>query len=96
MEKTVSLKEEHEEAKVPLGDAKSPVAEVRPAAPQRVAVEERMVSFNLGDLEEAAEQEQLPSLDMKETSLDSGEWWRGGVELLGWAGWGVGVPSAQC
>lgn len=75
MEKNISPKEDHEEPKVPLGDAKSPVADVGLAAPHRAAVEERTVSFNLGDLEEAPEQERLPSLDLKETSIDSGEWW---------------------
>ncbi|XP_061207789.1 sodium-dependent phosphate transporter 1 [Neopsephotus bourkii] len=72
MEKNISPKEEQEEPKVPLGDAKSPVADAGPAAPQRTPVEDRTVSFNLGDLEEAPEQEQLPSLDLKETSIDSG------------------------
>ncbi|XP_053905614.1 sodium-dependent phosphate transporter 1 isoform X2 [Cuculus canorus] len=72
MEKNVGPKEDHEEPKVALGDAKSPVADVRLAAPQRAAAEERMVSFNVGDLEEAPEQERLPSLDLKETSIDSG------------------------
>ncbi|KAM6389805.1 sodium-dependent phosphate transporter 1-like [Rhynochetos jubatus] len=71
MEKNISLKEEHEEPKAPLGDAKNPLA-VGSALPHRAAVEERMVSFNLGDLEEAPEQERLPSLDLKETSIDSG------------------------
>ncbi|KAM6113401.1 LOW QUALITY PROTEIN: sodium-dependent phosphate transporter 1 [Phoenicopterus ruber ruber] len=46
--------------------------DVGPAVPHRAAVEERTVSFNLGDLEEAPEQERLPSLDLKETSIDSG------------------------
>ncbi|XP_054030786.1 sodium-dependent phosphate transporter 1 [Dryobates pubescens] len=72
MEKNIGLKEDHEEPKVPLGDAKSPAAEVGSAVPQRAAVEDRTVSFNLGDLEEAQEQERLPSLDLKETSIDSG------------------------
>ena len=76
MEKNLSPKEDHEEPKVPLGDAKNPVADVGSAAPHRAAVEERTVSFNLGDLEEAPEQERLPSLDLNETSIDSGErWW---------------------
>lgn len=75
MEKNISPKEEQEEPKVPLGDAKSPVADAGLAAPQRTPVEERTVSFNLGDLEEAPEQEQLPSVDLKETSIDSGECW---------------------
>ncbi|NWH26886.1 S20A1 protein, partial [Grus americana] len=81
MEKNISPKEDHEEPKAPLGDAKSPVADVGSAAPHRAAVEERTVSFNLGDLEEAPEQERLPSLDLKETSIDSGERW--GV-VRGW------------
>lgn len=73
MEKNVGPKEEQEEAKVPLGDAKSPAADAGSAIPPRPAVEERMVSFNLGELEEAPEQERLPSLDLKETSIDSGK-----------------------
>ncbi|NXO03872.1 S20A1 protein, partial [Rhinopomastus cyanomelas] len=73
MEKSVSPREDHEEPKVPLGDTASPpVTDVGPAAPHRAAVEERTVSFNLGDLEEAPEQERLPSIDLKETSIDSG------------------------
>lgn len=76
MEKSSSLKEEHEEPKVPLGDApsgdaKSPSAEAGSAVPQRVAMEERTVSFNLGDAEEAPER--LPSSDLKETNVDGGE-----------------------
>ncbi|KGL78039.1 Sodium-dependent phosphate transporter 1, partial [Tinamus guttatus] len=78
MEKNSSLKEDHEEPKVPLGssvgDAKSPVADT---VPPQAAVEERTVSFNLGDLEEAPERERLPSLDLKETNIDSG----GAVQL---------------
>ncbi|KFV20531.1 Sodium-dependent phosphate transporter 1, partial [Tauraco erythrolophus] len=72
MEKNISPKEDHEEPKVPPGDAKSPTADAGPAVPHRAAVEERTVSFNLGDLEEAPEQERTPSLDLKETSIDSG------------------------
>ncbi|NXD94743.1 S20A1 protein, partial [Chaetorhynchus papuensis] len=72
MEKNVGPKEEQEEAKMPLGDAKSPAADAGSAIAPRAAVEERMVSFNLGELEEAPEQERLPSLDLKETSIDSG------------------------
>ncbi|NXX85501.1 S20A1 protein, partial [Urocolius indicus] len=72
MEKNISPKEDHEEPKVPLGDAKSPVTVVGLAEPHQAAVEERTVSFNLGDLEEAPEQERLPSLDLKETGIDSG------------------------
>lgn len=73
MEKSGGLKEEHEEPKVPpgdapAGDAKSPSAEAGPAGPQRA--EERAVSFNLGDAEEAPEQ--LPSVDLKETNVDGG------------------------
>ncbi|NXG13579.1 S20A1 protein, partial [Grallaria varia] len=72
MEKNVGSKEEQEEAKVPLGDAKGPSGGAEgPAVPARAAVEERTVSFNLGDLEETPEQERLPSLDLKETSIDS-------------------------
>ncbi|NWQ84507.1 S20A1 protein, partial [Columbina picui] len=73
MEKNVSPKEEHEEPKGALGDAKSAAGAVGSAVPQqRAAVEERTVSFNLGDLEETPEQERGPSLDLKETSIDSG------------------------
>ncbi|NWX93669.1 S20A1 protein, partial [Nothoprocta ornata] len=72
MEKSSSLKEDPEEPKAPVGDAKSPVADVVLAAPPRAAVEDRTVSFNLGDLEEAPERERLPSLDLKETNVDSG------------------------
>uniref|UniRef100_A0A8C3CHB1 Phosphate transporter n=1 Tax=Cairina moschata TaxID=8855 RepID=A0A8C3CHB1_CAIMO len=75
MEKNSSLKEDHEEPKAPLGDgpgnAKSPIAEVVSPVPHRVAVEERTVSFNLGDLEEVPERERLPSVDLKETNIDS-------------------------
>lgn len=73
MEKNVCPKEEQEEAKMPLEDAKGPAADAGSAVPPRAAGEERMVSFNLGELEEAPEQERLPSLDLKETSIDSGE-----------------------
>lgn len=83
MEKNISPKEDHEEPKVPLGDAKSPIADVGSAVPHRAAVEERTVSFNMGDLEEAPEQERLPSLDLKETTIDSGEWWEGDTGVLG-------------
>lgn len=58
---------------MPLGDAKGPAGDAGSATPPRAVVEERMVSFNLGELEEASEQERLPSLDLKETSIDSGE-----------------------
>ncbi|XP_045436938.1 sodium-dependent phosphate transporter 1 isoform X3 [Pipistrellus kuhlii] len=74
MEKKNSLKEDHEEAKLSLGDIeiRSPISEVGPATvPLRAVVEERTVSFKLGDLEEVPEREQLPSVDLKEeTSLD--------------------------
>lgn len=72
MEKNVCPKEEQEEAKMPLSDAKGPAADAGSAIPLQAVVEERMVSFNLGELEEAPEQERLPSLDLKE-SIDSGE-----------------------
>ena len=46
--------------------------------PHRAVVEERTVSFKLGDLEEAPERERLPSVDLKEeTSIDgsmNGAW----------------------
>lgn len=73
MEKNVCPKEEQEEAKMPLGDAKGPAADAGSAIPPQAVLEERVVSFNLGELEEALEQERLPSLDLKETSIDSGE-----------------------
>ncbi|XP_037663587.1 sodium-dependent phosphate transporter 1 [Choloepus didactylus] len=74
MEKKRSLKEDHEEAKLSLGDVESrnPASEAGPVAgPLRAAVEERTVSFRLGDLEEAPERERLPSMGLKEeTSID--------------------------
>ncbi|RMB91527.1 hypothetical protein DUI87_32106 [Hirundo rustica rustica] len=73
MEKNVCPKEEQEEAKMPLGDAKGPAADAGSAIPPQAVLEERMVSFNLGELDDALEQqERLPSLDLKETSIDSG------------------------
>lgn len=81
MEKKNSLKEDHEETKLSLSDieTRNPVSEVGSATvPLRAVVEERTVSFKLGDLEEAPERERLPSVDLKEeTSIDStmnGEW----------------------
>ncbi|NXT28236.1 S20A1 protein, partial [Syrrhaptes paradoxus] len=62
MEKNLSPKDDPEEPKVPLGDAKSPVAAAGPV-PQ-----ERTVSFNLGEPEEPLER-----LDLKESGVDSGE-----------------------
>uniref|UniRef100_A0A8C6XAM6 Phosphate transporter n=1 Tax=Naja naja TaxID=35670 RepID=A0A8C6XAM6_NAJNA len=41
-------------------------------APHRAALEERAVSFNLGDLEEMPEGEKLHKVEMKETIIDSG------------------------
>ncbi|OXB53699.1 hypothetical protein ASZ78_003272 [Callipepla squamata] len=75
MEKNSSLKEEHEEPKVPLGhapagDAKTSTTESGSAVLQRAAMEERTVSFNLGDMEEAPER--LPGIDLKETNVDGG------------------------
>lgn len=74
MEKKNNLKEDHEEAKLSLGDieVRSPISEVGPTTgPLRAVVEERTVSFKLGDVEEAPERERLPSVDLKEeTSLD--------------------------
>ena len=103
MEKKNSLKEEHEEAKLSLGDVetRSPGSETGPATlPLRAVVEERTVSFKLGDLEEAPERERLPSVDLKEeTSLDgatNGEWnFLGGeiVSLFCWCGGSLG-PGA--
>ncbi|NXR59459.1 S20A1 protein, partial [Rhadina sibilatrix] len=72
MEKNVCPKEEQEEAKMPLGDAKGPAADAGSAVPPQAVLEERVVSFNLGEPEETLEQERLPSLDLKETSIDSG------------------------
>lgn len=75
MEKKNSLKEDHEETKLSASDIESrnPVSEIGPAAlPLQAVVEERTVSFKLGDLEEAPERERLPSVDLKEeTSIDS-------------------------
>ncbi|XP_023598582.1 sodium-dependent phosphate transporter 1 isoform X2 [Trichechus manatus latirostris] len=76
MEKKNSLKEDREETKLSLGDVESRNPVVPDvgcaAAPLRAVVEERTVSFKLGDLEEAPEQEKLPSMDLKEeTSIDS-------------------------
>ncbi|XP_006903203.1 PREDICTED: sodium-dependent phosphate transporter 1-like [Elephantulus edwardii] len=75
MEKKNSLKEDTEETKLSLGDieSRSPVSDVESApVPLRAVVEERTVSFKLGDLEEAPERERLPSVDLKEeTNIDS-------------------------
>nr|XP_021497623.1 sodium-dependent phosphate transporter 1 isoform X2 [Meriones unguiculatus] len=74
MEKKSNLKEDHEETKMSLGDVENgnPLSEVACATgPLRAVVEERTVSFKLGDLEEAPERERLP-MDLKEeTSIDS-------------------------
>lgn len=72
MEKKNSLKEEHEEAKLGDMETRSPVAETGPATvPLRAVLEERTVSFKLGDLEEVPELQRLPSVDLKEdSSLD--------------------------
>lgn len=89
MEKKNSLKEDHEETKLSLSDieTRNPIAEVGSATvPLRAVVEERTVSFKLGDLEEAPEQERLPSVDLKEeTSIDgtmNGEWSEKNFTLL--------------
>nr|XP_004669828.1 sodium-dependent phosphate transporter 1 [Jaculus jaculus] len=83
MEKKNSLKEDPEETKLSLGDSenRNPVSEVGSATgPLQAVVEERMVSFKLGDLEEAPERERLPSVDLKEeTSIDSA--FNGAVQL---------------
>ncbi|XP_023050717.2 sodium-dependent phosphate transporter 1 [Piliocolobus tephrosceles] len=75
MEKKNSLKEDHEETKLSVSDIenRNPVSEIGPATlPLQAVVEERTVSFKLGDLEEAPERERLPSVDLKEeTSIDS-------------------------
>lgn len=75
MEKKNSLKEDHEETKLSASDIenRNPVSELGPATlPLQAVVEERTVSFKLGDLEEAPERERLPSVDLKEeTSIDS-------------------------
>ncbi|XP_011808462.1 PREDICTED: sodium-dependent phosphate transporter 1 [Colobus angolensis palliatus] len=75
MEKKNSLKEDHEETKLSVSDIenRNPVSEIGPATlPLQAVVEERTVSFKLGDLEEAPERETLPSMDLKEeTSIDS-------------------------
>lgn len=76
MKKKDSLKEQ-DEIKAAMdnrigADDRSPATEVA-APPRRAAAEERMVSFNLGDVEEVPERERLPRTEMKETSIDSGE-----------------------
>lgn len=72
MEKKNNLKD-HEETKMAPGDVenRNPVSEVVCATgPLRAVVEERTVSFKLGDLEEAPERERLP-MDLKEeTNID--------------------------
>lgn len=101
MKKKSSLKEQ-DETKVTLencmsGEDRSPAAAA--AAPHRAAVEERMVSFNLGDLEEVPERERLPRVEMKETSIDGGEshsvtWQQGGrMSKFQKRGW---LPRAPC
>ncbi|KAL8174113.1 UNVERIFIED_CONTAM: hypothetical protein K2H54_038516 [Gekko kuhli] len=75
MKKKSSLKEQ-DEIKAVMdnrngADDRSPATEVS-AVPRRAAAEERMVSFNLGDLEEVPERERLPRAEVKETSIDSG------------------------
>lgn len=76
MEKKTSLKEDREETKLSLSDTetRNPVTEggSSTTVPLRAVVEEKTVSFKLGDLEEAPEREKLPSIDLKEeTSIDS-------------------------
>uniref|UniRef100_A0A6I8P886 Phosphate transporter n=1 Tax=Ornithorhynchus anatinus TaxID=9258 RepID=A0A6I8P886_ORNAN len=72
MEKKSSLKEDPEETKSSLtAENKSPVSDGSSVAlPLRAAVEEKTVSFKLGDLEEAPERERLSSVDLKETNID--------------------------
>lgn len=65
MDKKDSLKEDPGEAKVTLGEAKRPLDFAS-------VVEERTVSFNLGDADEVPERERP---DLKETNVDSGESW---------------------
>ncbi|XP_014462565.1 sodium-dependent phosphate transporter 1 [Alligator mississippiensis] len=62
MDKKDSLKEDPGEAKVTLGEAKRPLDFAS-------VVEERTVSFNLGDADEVPERERP---DLKETNVDSG------------------------
>lgn len=80
MKKKNSLKEQ-DEAKAALSSssaaAGSPVPEAAPVV-HRAPAEERVVSFNLGDLEEVPERERLSRVEMKEISLDNGEWPRQG------------------
>ncbi|XP_053257257.1 sodium-dependent phosphate transporter 1 [Podarcis raffonei] len=77
MKKKSSLKEQ-DEAKVDNkiaddDDQRNSPTEGEPSSvTHRAAVEERMVSFNLGELEEIPERERLPRVEMKETSIDSG------------------------
>lgn len=89
MEKKNSLKEDYEEIKLFFGDIeiRNFVFEVGfVIAFFRVVVEERIVLFKLGDLEEVLERERFFSVDLKEEiSIDSvmnGEWdfFRGGKQ----------------
>ncbi|XP_053125918.1 sodium-dependent phosphate transporter 1 isoform X2 [Hemicordylus capensis] len=49
-----------------------PSSEVPAEVPHRATLEERVVSFNLGDSEEIPEHQRLPRVDVKETTIDSG------------------------
>ncbi|KAJ6658728.1 hypothetical protein lerEdw1_019888 [Lerista edwardsae] len=77
MKKKDDLKEQ-DEVKVAV-DSRASVAAAGSSGPEvssvphRAPAEERVVSFNLGDLEEVPEHERLPRVEVKETSLDSGE-----------------------
>lgn len=71
MRKKDSLKEQDEmkateSSLVEEEDGGNPVV-----APHKAALEDRAVSFNLGDLEEMPEREKI---EMKETIIDSGEY----------------------
>uniref|UniRef100_A0A8D0BWC4 Phosphate transporter n=1 Tax=Salvator merianae TaxID=96440 RepID=A0A8D0BWC4_SALMN len=76
MKKKSSLKEQDEpKGVVATGPAdegeRIPTVEAS-SVPQRSAVEERLVSFNLGDLEEVPEHGKPPRGEMKEASMHSG------------------------
>lgn len=93
MEKKTNLKEDHEETKLTLSDVEIQNSASEDGSvtvpPLRAVVEERTVSFKLGDLEEAPECDRFPSVDLKEeTNIDgsiNGEW---GLGLE------IGSPSA--
>ncbi|XP_049640355.1 sodium-dependent phosphate transporter 1 [Suncus etruscus] len=75
MEKKTNLKEDHEETKLTLSDVEIQNSASEDGSvtvpPLRAVVEERTVSFKLGDLEEAPECDRFPRADLKEeTNID--------------------------